>query len=166
MKHVICVALLLASFSTQVLSQAQVDNPSNTQAPITITLQDAMARARALAPDFHAVLTEYGVAREDRAISRAALLPSVSYNQQFIYTESLPGDVPRFIANNGAHEYIAQGNAHQALSLIDLGNYRRSVALQEVARARTEIAVRGLMVTVVQDYYGFIVAQRKYSTAQ
>src|SRR5207237_9969118 len=161
MRSATCLALLLMNVHTYLSAQAQGETQSNVQAPITITLQDAMARAKALAPDFHAVLTEFGVAREERAISRASLLPSVSYNQEFIYTEPLPGDVPRFIANNGAHEYVAQGNAHQALSMIDLGTYRRSVALQEVARARAEIAVRGLMVTVVQEYYGFIVAQRK-----
>lgn len=163
MNRLICAALIWASFTAAALAQGE--SQSN-QAPITITLQDAIARAKQLAPDFHAVLTDYGIAKEDRAISRAGLLPSVNYNMQFVYTEPLPGNVPRFIANNGAHEYLAQGNAHQSLSLIDLGNYRRSIALQEVARAKTEIAARGLLVTVVQNYYGFIVAQRKYSTAQ
>src|SRR5207245_4259036 len=33
-------------------------------------------------------------------------------------------------------------------------------------RARSEIAARGLVVTVVQAYYGSVVAQRKYSIAQ
>ena len=164
MKTAICVFIVLTSLAVQVC--AQVDAQSNNQAPITITLQDAIARAKQLAPDFHAVLTDYGIAREDRVQSRAALLPSVNYNMQFLYTQPLPGNVPRFIANNGVHEYIAQGNAHQSMSMTDLGNYRRSVALQELARARAEIAARGLLVTVVQSYYGFIVAQRKYSTAQ
>src|SRR5437899_12656183 len=35
-----------------------------------------------------------------------------------------------------------------------------------VAQARAEIAARGLVVTVVQAYYGSVVAQRKYSTTQ
>jgi outer membrane protein TolC len=34
------------------------------------------------------------------------------------------------------------------------------------ARAKAEIARRGLVVTVTQAYYGLVVAQRKYSTAQ
>jgi outer membrane protein TolC len=40
------------------------------------------------------------------------------------------------------------------------------VALQDVAKAKAEIAKRGLVVVVVQAYYGFVVSQRKYSTAQ
>jgi outer membrane protein TolC len=171
MKRALLASLWL-SVAIQVWAQAgsqtsaQVDSQNNAQAPVTITLQDAIARAKKLAPDFHAVLTDYGIAKQDRAISRSALLPSVNYNMQYLYTEPLPGNVPRFIANNGAHEYISQGNAHQSLSLIDLGNYRRSVALQEAARAKAEIATRGLIVTVVQNYYGFVVSQRKYSTSQ
>ena len=164
MKQAICMVIMCASLAAQ--APAQVEAQSNNQAPFTITLQDAIARAKHLAPDFHAVLTDYGIAKEDRVQSRAALLPSANYNMQFVYTQPLPGNVPRFIANNGAHEYIAQGNAHQSLSMTDLGNYRRSVALQEVARAKAEIAARGLLVTVVQSYYGFVVAQRKYSTSQ
>jgi outer membrane protein TolC len=173
MNRAICAVVILLSISTAAFAQtdpqtSQVDNQSNAQAPVTITLQDAIARAKKLAPDFHAVLTDYGVAKQDRAISRAALLPTVTGEVQYLYTQPLPGpgNVPRFIANNGAHEYIAQGNAHQSLSLIDLANYRRSVALQEVARAKADIAARGLIVTVVGDYYGFVVSQRKYSTAQ
>jgi len=34
------------------------------------------------------------------------------------------------------------------------------------ARAKAEIAGRGLVVTVVQGYYGLIAAQRKYANAQ
>jgi outer membrane protein TolC len=39
-------------------------------------------------------------------------------------------------------------------------------AAEAVARARSEIAARGLIVTVVQAYYHLVVAERKYSTAQ
>src|SRR5712671_2538717 len=173
MKPVISAVLILLSISGTAFAQtgqqtAHIDNQTNAEAPVTITLQDAIARAKKFAPDFHAVLTDYGVAKQDRAISRAALLPTVTAEVQYLYTQPIPGpgDLPRFIANNGSHEYIAQGNAHQALSLIDLANYRRSVALQEVARAKADIAARGLIVTVVGDYYGFVVSQRKYSTAQ
>ncbi|HXP16884.1 MAG TPA: TolC family protein, partial [Terriglobales bacterium] len=39
-------------------------------------------------------------------------------------------------------------------------------AAEAVARARSEVAARGLSVTVVQTYYHFAVAERKYATAQ
>ena len=150
----------------QAFAQVTAQNalPSNS-APITITLQDAIARAKANSPAFHAALTDQGLAQQDKVQARAAFLPSVNYNAQYLYTEPVAGN-PRFVANNATREYFSQGNAHQAVDLADLANYRRSIALAEVARAKAEIAVRGLVVTVVQNYYGFVVAQRKYSTAE
>ena len=148
-------------------------------APLTITLQDALQRARQNDPQYRsAAVTDLGLAREDRVQARAALLPNVSYNNSFIYTQGT-GALPvtclnstlgcptaRFIANNGVHEYISQGNAHEALSLTNVADYRRSSAALAQARAKAEIARRGLVVTVTQAYYGLVVAQRKYSTAQ
>src|SRR5438046_1989590 len=64
------------------------------------------------------------------------------------------------------HEYVSQGNIHQEISLQNLADYRRTSAAMAVAQARAEIAARGLVVTVVQAYYGFVVAQRKYATQQ
>ncbi len=144
--------------------------------PLTITLQDALERARVADPQYHAALTDLGVAREDRVQARAGLLPSVNYNTTFIYTQgtgqpiscALTAACPasRFIANNGVHEYISQADAHQAVSLTNFADYRRSSAALAQARAKAEIATRGLVVTVTQAYYGLIAAQRKYATAQ
>jgi outer membrane protein TolC len=139
-------------------------SPGN--APITLTLQDAIARARKIDPQFRAALTEFGMAKEDRVQSRANLLPNVSYNAQFLYTEGNGTPSARFIANNGVHEYVSEGNVHQGLSLANVADYRRTLAAEAVAKARTEIAARGLVVTVVQSFYGFVVDQRKYGTAQ
>ena len=72
----------------------------------------------------------------------------------------------RFIANNGVHEYISQADVHEALSLTNFADYRRSSAALAQARAKAEIATRGLVVTVTQAYYGLVVAERKYATAQ
>jgi outer membrane protein TolC len=47
-----------------------------------------------------------------------------------------------------------------------MADYRRSSAALAQARAKAEIATRGLVVTVTQAYYGLVVAQRKYATAQ
>jgi outer membrane protein TolC len=138
--------------------------PSN--APLTLTLQDALERAKKNNPEYRAAVTDFGLAKEDRVQSRAALLPSVNYNGAFLYTEGNGTGATRFVANNGVHEYISQGNVHEDISLANFADYRRASAAQAVARARAEIAARGLVVTVVQAYYGFVVAQRKYSTAQ
>jgi outer membrane protein TolC len=139
---------------------------ADNSAPLTITLQDALERARANDPSFHSALTDLGVAREDRVQSRAGLLPSVSYNNSFIYTEGSGQSAGRFVANNGVHEYISQANVHQSVSLSNMADYRRSSAALAQARAKAEIATRGLVVTVTQAYYGLVVAQRKYATAQ
>ena len=156
------------AFGQDATSQANVaaDPQQNTAAPLTLTLQDALARARKINPEYHAALTELGIAKEDRVQSRAALLPNVTYNTAFLYTEGNHTPTGRFIAANGVHEYQSQGNAHQVISLENLADYRRTRAAEAVARARAEIATRGLVVTVVRAYYGFIVAQRKYASVQ
>ncbi len=163
------VGALAQSAPNQVLTGTGNQNntsgaPSN--APLTLTLQDALQRAKKNNPEYRSAVTEFGLAKEDRVQSRAALLPSVNYNGAFVYTEGNGTAGARFIANNGVHEYISQGNVHQEFSLANIAGYRRSSAAEAVARARSEIAARGLVVTLVQAYYGFVVAQRKYSTEQ
>jgi outer membrane protein TolC len=115
-----------------------------------------------------AAYTALGLAHQDLVQSRAALLPNVRYNMQAIYTEpTTHGSKDQiFLANNGVHEYIAQGNVHQDLSLQTFADYGRSHEAQAVARAKSEIALRGLAVTVTQAYYGYLAAQRKYAAAQ
>ena len=57
---------------------------------------------------------------------------------------------------------------HQDLSPANLmrTGYHRAEAAEALARAKSEIARRGLTVTVTKDYYALAVAQRKYATAQ
>jgi outer membrane protein TolC len=160
---------LCAVCLSNVLTHAQVTGQgavTNTTAPLTVTLQDAMARAQANEPQYRAALTEYGIAREERVQSRASLLPSVNYDAAFLYTQGNGTSTGRFVGANGVHEYISQGTAQQALSLQDIANYRRARALEALAKAKSEIAARGLVVAVTGAYYGSVVAQRKYSTAQ
>lgn len=141
---------------------------SSTQAPLTITLQDALDRARKYSVEFNAALTDQGIAHQDKVQARAALLPSVSYNNQYLYTQGngTGTGAPIFIANNSVHEYTSQGNVHEAVGFADVATFRRTQALEAVARARAEVAARGLVVTVVQTYYGLIAAQRKYANTQ
>src|ERR1700730_17485909 len=175
----ILLAFEQASFA-QVSITEQTSGPNNTPAsgaPLTITLQDALQRARHNDPQYRSVaITDLGLAREDRVQARAGLLPNVNYNTSFIYTEGtgqpagcvLTATCPssRFIANHGVHEYISQADAHQEVSLANFEDYRRSSAALAQARAKAEIATRGLVVTVTQAYYGLVAAQRKYASAQ
>jgi outer membrane protein TolC len=171
---ILCVVLLAVPF-VRALGQtvAATDSFSripatDTKPPLILTLNDAVRRARANNPQLQAAFTALGLAHQDLVQSRAALLPNVSYNMQFLYTEPSPHDTknPIFIANNGIHEYIAQGNVHQALSLQTFADYGRASAARAVARAKSEIALRGLAVTVAQAYYAHVAAGHKYATAQ
>ncbi len=139
---------------------------ANSPAPVVLTLDDALARARANSPQFQAALTSLGLAREDRIQARAAMLPSVDYNNGFIYTQPNGHGGFRFIANNGVHEYISQGAVQQAFGLGLIADYQRTAAAQALARARAEIAARGLNLTVVQAYYGLLAAQAKTASTQ
>lgn len=144
----------------------QVTAGTNSSAPLTITLQDALTRAKANEPQFRAALTDYAVAKQNTVVSRAGLLPSVTYNAAYLYTQGNGTPSGRLIANNGVHEYLSLGNVHQNLSLQGAAEYGLARAEEALARARAEISTRGLVVTVTQAYYGFVVAQRKYSIAQ
>lgn len=157
-------AIFFLTFSA--LAQQKPDSAASTQAPLTLTLQDALTRARANSIPLQSALTDQGIAHEDKVQARAALLPSVNFNNSFIYTE--PNGTPSgvFVANNSVHEYLSQGNVHQVVGYAPYADFRRSQALEAVARAKAEIARRGLVVTVVQGYYGLIASQRKYANAQ
>lgn len=168
--------LLALSFALASSAGAQSDqtvvvngdshHPSPSDAPLTLTLQDALARAKQNSPEYRAALTDAGVAKEDRVQSRAALLPNVNYNAAYNYTQGNGSGVSRYVANNGVHEYVSQGNVNQTLSLANVADYRRALAVEAAARAKAEVAARGLVVAVVQAYYGFVAAQQKYATAQ
>jgi len=136
-------------------------------APLRLTLQDALALARKNEPSYQSVVTAAGIAGETRAQTRDALLPSVNFNTAAIYTESShnsPSGVV-FIANNSPHEYISQGNVHQQLDLASWETYRSSAAQAAAAKARAEVASRGLVVTVVQNYFAAAAAERKLESA-
>jgi outer membrane protein TolC len=160
------MAVALSSLWASAQQANQVAATDNSAAPLTLTLQDALARARINEPQYRAALADYGVARQITVQNRAGLLPNVSYNGQYLYTQGNGTSTGRFVGANGVHEYISEGNVHQSLSLQSAAEYRRARAEEALAKAKSEIAARGLIVTVVQAYYGFVVGQRKYATAQ
>jgi outer membrane protein TolC len=166
------VAITLAAMVLALLEIAQAQNTapqttvSSPQSTVNLTLTDAITRARANSPQFQAALTQFGLAREDRVQARAVLLPNADYNNAFVYTQGNGTASGRFIANNGVHEYISQGAVQQVIGVGQFADYRRASAAQALARAKAEIAVRGLVVTVVQAYYGLQVAQAKVESMQ
>jgi outer membrane protein TolC len=135
-------------------------------APIHVSLQDAIERARVISPALRQVVVNEKIAIETPTQNRAANLPTVSGNSQYLYTEGNGTPSARYIANNGVHEYIAQVDVHQALSVANVATYRRSLMAAALAKDQTEIARRGLVVAVVQAYSAVIAAQQKYQTLQ
>jgi outer membrane protein TolC len=123
--------------------------------------------ARKNSTQFQAAQTDAAISRQDRYQAATALLPSVNYNNQALYTQSNgPGNPVKYIANNAVHEYISQANVHEAIDLAGISNLRRASAVAALLRARAEIASRGLVVTVVQGYYSLAAAQQKLQSAQ
>lgn len=149
--------------------QDAAQNKGSSVAPLTLTFESALERARVNAPQFNAAVTAAKLAHEDRIQARAALLPNVSATTQYLGTQG-NGKTPngRFVTNDGVHVYRAWGVGHEDLSVNTLTGaaYRGASAAEAVAKADEEIARRGLQVTVTQDYYALLVAQRKYAAAQ
>jgi len=138
----------------------------DSQAPVVLTLLDALERARNLDPTYRTALTAAGLAREDHVQARAALLPSVTENTEYLYTQGNGTSTPRYIANNAVHEYVSQGNVHQVISGAHFADFNRTSVAAAAARANAEVAARGLVATVVTVYYAEVVARRKYANAQ
>ena len=135
--------------------------------PMTITLRDALRRAQKYASQVQAANFLAASAREDRVQTRAASLPSLSVLNQFIYTEGNNTPSGVFVANDGVHVYNEQAVVHEELlSLMRRGEIRLAAANEAAAKARVDVAARGLKVTVVQDYYAIASAQRRLKNTQ
>ena len=161
-----------AAVETETAGQGQAA-PAAAAARLHITLQSALERARVNSTQFQAAQTDAALARQDRVQAGAALLPSVTYNNTALYTQGAPaalatatGSPVVFIANNAVHEYVSQANVHESVDLAAIAGFRRASANAAVARARAEIASRGLVVTVVQSYFTLAAAQAKLETAK
>ena len=138
--------------------------------PVTITLQDALDRARKLDATFLSAAGDAKNAKEDRVQARNAFLPTITASPQYLNTQGDGGKISdgRFVTNDGIHVYRAWAVYHEDLSpALFIGtSYKRARAAEAVANAKAEVARRGLTVTVTKNYYGLVVAQRKYATAQ
>jgi outer membrane protein TolC len=147
----------------------QPPGPGQSTPSITVTLQDALERARKNDPLFLSAVSDAKSAHEDRIQARASLLPTITATTQYLGTQG-NGTTPngRYVTNDGVHVYRAWGVLHQELSpsTFMATAYHRAAAAEALANARTEIARRGLTVAVTRTFYALIVAQRKYATAQ
>ena len=149
-------------YSCLASAQENQNAPATSPNPTRLTLQGSLDLARKNSAIFQSAVTDAAIAKEDKKQARGTLLPSVAYDNSAIYTQGNgPGSTVRFIANNSVHEYISQGNVHEVLDVATFAQYRAAAAAASAAKARAEIASRGLVVTVVQSYYAVLAAQKK-----
>jgi len=133
---------------------------------ISISLKEALERARQYGAQIQSANISVQLAREDRKQAVAASLPSVNALNQFIYTEGNGTASGVFVANDGIHVYNEQAIVHEEVfAFVRRGEIRVARAAEAVARAKADVAARGLNVTVIQDYYALAAAQRKLEAA-
>src|SRR5262249_179507 len=126
-------------------------------------------RAKKLDAQFLASTFESQLALEDRVQAKAATLPAIGVNTQMLLTQG-NGQLPsgRFVTNDGVHVYRQWGALRQALSpntILQTG-YKRAQVGEAIAKAKVDVAQRGLEATVTKNYYALVTSQRKYVTAQ
>jgi outer membrane protein TolC len=165
MKSLLAIQLVLCTVGgASVACPAQ--QPASFPA-VSITLADAIKRAQSANTAFAAANADAKVAESERTIARSALLPGVVYHNQYLYTQgtgSLSTPI-RFIANNSVHEYVSQGSVTETLGGAGLAGYMRAGVEAAAARARFEVARRGLVVTVVENYFSVLAAEAKLEVA-
>jgi outer membrane protein len=137
------------------------------QRPPAIDLKSALELARGNSRQLQSAALDVRMAREDRTQAKAALLPSLNYFNQYIYTQGNGTASGIYISNDGVHVYNSQAQVHQELYAPErIAEYRRTVAAQSLAAAKKDIVERGLVATVVDGYYIAVSAQRKALNAQ
>jgi outer membrane protein TolC len=141
--------------------------PAAATADAPLTLQAVLEQARLNSQQFRAAQLTSDLAVEDKKQAKAALLPSVSGFTQYIYTQ--PNGTPSgiWVPNDGPNIYAMWLNVHgDVFSWAKWSEYKSAAAAQAVARAKADVAARGLVATIVQTYYGLVASQRKLASAQ
>lgn len=156
-------------------TQVGTQGVSSADHPVTITFEDAVKRAEANEPSFASSKADSRSATLDRTMAKTALLPSVVYHNQALYTQSNgqtnsagqtgSQKAPIFIANNAVHEYASQASISETLGLAGVAAARKADAAAARAAAELEVARRGLLAAVTGLYYGAIAAENKQAVA-
>ena len=158
----------------------QTGNSSGQSTPpssVSITLEEAIHRARANDPSYATASAENRIAALDRSLALAGLLPSVVYHNAFLYTQpngllnqagqgAAAQPAPRFIANNAVREYASQAVVNQTVSLAGVAEVRRADAAAAQVAAELEVARRGLVSAVTGLFYGLAAADNKLAHAE
>ena len=143
----------------------------------TLTLDDAIRLAQQNEPAFAAASAERKATALESKDAKAGLLPSVTYHNQYLFTQSnrtkatttqgtTSESLPIFIANNAVHEYMSQGTVNETIGVTGVAAVKLATATAARAEAEFEIGRRGLIVTVVQLYYAVGAANEKLAVAR
>lgn len=154
-------------------SSIQTSTGAPDAATTAISLQEAIHRAQQNEPIFAGAAAAQKTAAIDSYLAKAALLPSVTYHNQVLYTQpngqtNQAGQVghqasPIFIANNAVREYASQASITETIGLKQLVDTQIASANAARASAEAEIARRGLVSAVVSLYYSVASAETKQS---
>jgi outer membrane protein TolC len=164
MKNLLPILIVLSALGGRCAAQQAPAQP-----PLAISLEEAIKRAQSANVMYSLANADARIAQSERSIARSALLPQVVYHNQYLYTQGTrsPATSPiKFIANNAVHEYVSQGSVTETIGGIAFADLRRTEAEAAAARARFEIARRGLVFTVVGNYYAVLAAEAKLAVAQ
>jgi outer membrane protein TolC len=137
------------------------------QTPLVLTLQDAMQRARKYSQQVYTANLAALLAHEDAVQAKAGLLPTAEAISGYIYTQ--PNGTPTgiYVPNDGPHVYTELLDLHgEVYNPARRAEYHRIMAAEAVAQAKKDLAERGLVATVTQNFYAMDVAQRKVTNAQ
>jgi len=136
-----------------------------------VSLDEAIQLAEKNEPVFAAARAQARIAKLDHSVAAASLLPSVTYHNQYLFTQgngsndrigqTTTSPAPRFIANNAVHEYASQGVVNERLGVQQFSAVSVASAQAAQAAAEEEIARRGLVSAVVSLYYGVAAADTK-----
>src|SRR5258707_431797 len=165
----VCVVAGLATAGpAQAQTAAAPQPPAAAQAPASpLTLQAALAQARSNSQQFYAAQPAASLATEDRKQAFGNLPPSLNGFTQFNGTR--PHGTPSgvWVANDGPRVYNMWLTVHgEVFSPARWAEYRAASAAEAAARAKADVATRGLVSTVVQNFYMAVAAARKVASAQ
>jgi outer membrane protein TolC len=155
--------LMLCAASVTAQTAPRIATPSALSVS-GISLEQAIAMAQNNEPQFAAAVAERRALALERTNAKTALLPTVTYHNQAIYTQPngvaasrigqvTGADSPIFIANNAIREYASQGVFDETIGLSSIAAIHAANANALRAEAEAEVARRGLVVTVTSLFY-------------
>ena len=175
MAKALCASVISIGPASFAQSTASLSATAPAAAPV-ITLDEAVQLAEKNEPNFAAAQAQAKLASLDHSVAVAGLLPSVTYHNQYLFTQgngstdrigqTTTSSAPRFIANNAIHEYASQAVVNETIGLQQFGAVTRARAQEAQAAAEAEIARRGLFAAVVSLYYGVAAADTKLAVLE